>query len=501
MNNYFNRTFPEAEGMDSAKIWQFLQETQRQGLMLRSFLLLRHGHIVAETAKYPFLPKDKRLVYSCSKTFAGTAVGLAVKEGLLSINDPVLYFFPEYQNLQLDPRVHKMCIKHLLTMSTGHGNDSVGAMCNSNDSWAKVFLETPMSYDPGQKFVYDSGGTYMLSEIITRVTHKPMDEYLNERLFKPLKITDISWDRHGDISAGGWGVLIAPEDLAKLGALYLYNGVFDGQEILPQSWVESATSAQIPTGFSAPGGWSQGYGYQIWKNNQNSFRADGSFGQFCMVFPEEDMIIVTTSEDSNPGRIFPLIEKYLLTDLSPHPYADTIAYGNLKKHMMTWETPVIFPPSESYMEQRINGRSYIGTDNTGQEYNFEFNICSSRMDITINGIQHFQSSSVTYSHSRTNYVIMPPSVSPIIGTEQKNRCWLYSAHHEWINDGTLLLSVCFRETGHIQQWLFVFSDEQLYLFISNSCKKLFGMYPMKSDKNIDFGDMIITAQLKKEKEE
>ena len=491
MEKYFKRTTPETEGMDSMKIKLFLQELDHCNYNLRTFLLIRHGHMAAAVSKYPFLPEDKCLVYSCSKSFTGTAVGIAQKEGLLDINDYILDYFPEYATLELDPKVRHIKIRHLLTMSSGHGSDSVGDICNGDEDWIKTFLTRTMDFEPGEKFVYDSGGTYMLSEIISRISHQSMFDYLKERLFDPLHIKDVMWDRHGDVNTGAWGLFIAPEDLAKLGLLYLKKGVFEDQKILPEEWVTDATKHQIDTGFCDPLGWSCGYGYQIWKNNERSFRFDGAFGQLCMVFPDEDMIIVTTAEELNPARMFPLIETYLLNNLSDRPYSDTVTYGELKKFMMRWETPATYMPSESYMEQRLDHCIYETQDAGHEKYTFAFTINNSHMEIRVNQIHVIRSSAVSMAYGKTSYVIMPPSISPIIGPEQRLRQWHYSAHHEWINDGTLQVTIWYRETGHIQRWLFVFVENTVVITISNSIKRFFGLAPIKSDRNVDFGDIVL----------
>lgn len=492
MEKYFQRSIPEEQGVDSMNIKLFLQELDNRGYQMNAFLMLRHGKIVAEVAKYPVLLEDKRLVYSSSKSFTGTAIGIAVKEGLLDIEDKVLSFFQEYEDMELDDRVRRLTVKNLLTMSTGHGFDSIGAMCNGDSDWVKTFLTREMTYEPGEKFVYDSGGTYMLSEIISRVTGMPMVEYLKEKLFKPLHIMDVMWDFHGNVNTGGWGVLIAPEDLAKLGMLYLQKGIFEETQILTKEWVDEATRGQIPTEAVNSGGWSKAYGYQIWKNNENSFRTDGAFGQLCMVFPEEDMVVVTTAEEVNPARMYALIEKYLLSDLSDIPYGkNTIVYGELKKYLMSWEVPEIFAPSESYMEQILPDNEYVVRDAENKEHHILFDLTNSRMEMRIDDIQIIKSSKVTYADGKTRYVIMPPSVSPIIGEEQRTREWYYSARHEWVNDGTLQITIYYRETGHKQRWLLIFSEDQVEIVISNSCKRIFGLIPIKSDKNVDFGDMIL----------
>lgn len=147
---------------------------------------------------------------------------MAVKEGLVDIHRKALDYFPECQGLDMDPRAREITVENLLTMSTGHEKDTVGDMCNSeNTPWPEIFFTRKIAYEPGSHFVYNSGGTYMLSEIISRTTGMCLKDWLQSRVFKPLGITDVSWDTNGPVNTGAWGLLIAPRDLCKLGILYL----------------------------------------------------------------------------------------------------------------------------------------------------------------------------------------------------------------------------------------------------------------------------------------
>lgn len=153
-------------------------------------------------------------------------------------------------------------------MSTGHERDTVGDMCNSEGiPWPKIFFTRKMAYAPGEHFVYNSGGTYMLSEVISRATGKSLFQWLKEKLFEPLGITDVSWDVNGKVNTGAWGLLIAPRDLCKVGALYLNKGLWNGQRLLSEEWIDEATAPHVPTLGQGCAGWGQRYGYQIWENS------------------------------------------------------------------------------------------------------------------------------------------------------------------------------------------------------------------------------------------
>lgn len=227
MTQLFNKFYiPEDVGISSVAIAQFLKECDEINYKLRTLHIVRHDKAIAEVSKYPFCALDKRLVYSVSKTFTSTAIGIAVKEGLLRVDDFLLDYFPECRDLDMDDAARTIKICHLLTMSTGHGVDTVGDMCNGIRPWPEIFFTRKIVYEPGTHFVYNSGGTYMLSELISRVTGMCLKDWLQKHLFDPLEITDVSWDKHGDVNTGAWGLLIAPRDLTKLGLLYLHKGVY-----------------------------------------------------------------------------------------------------------------------------------------------------------------------------------------------------------------------------------------------------------------------------------
>lgn len=320
MTQLFNKFYiPEDVGISSVAIAQFLKECDAINYKLRTLHIVRHDKAIAEVSKYPFCALDKRLVYSVSKTFTSTAIGIAVKEGLLRVDDFLLDYFPECRDLDMDDAARTIKICHLLTMSTGHGVDTVGDMCNGIRPWPEIFFTRKIVYEPGTHFVYNSGGTYMLSELISRVTGMCLKDWLQTHLFDPLEITDVSWDKHGDVNTGAWGLLIAPRDLTKLGLLYLHKGVYNGIRILTEEWVTEASYPHISTNVQGCAGWGRHYGYQIWENSPGSYRADGAFGQYCMVFPKMDMVITTTAEETDGSRIFPLLEKYILNNITEQP--------------------------------------------------------------------------------------------------------------------------------------------------------------------------------------
>lgn len=187
------RTSPEKQGISSSSILDFINAAEKDKLGLHSLMIMRNGNIVAEGWWDPYKPDVNHVMHSLSKSFTSTAVGFAISEGLLTVDDPVIKFFPDDVPANASPYMAEMKVKHLLTMTTGHQADTSGPMRKGNEVWTKVFLSTAIPHQPGTYFLYDTGATYMLSAIVTKVTGKKVFDYLTPRLFKPLDIENIYW--------------------------------------------------------------------------------------------------------------------------------------------------------------------------------------------------------------------------------------------------------------------------------------------------------------------
>ncbi len=293
------RSTPEAQGISSAAIQAFIEAADKEINTMHSFMLVRHGQVIAECWWQPQTAETQHVLWSLSKSFTSTAVGLAVAEGKLSVEDPVLKFFPELAPAEPSENLKAMKVKDLLTMSTGHDKEP-RATAIQTEPWVKTFLAHPVVHKPGTKFVYNSQATYMQSAIVQKVTGKTVLEYLQPRLFEPLGIKNPTWDKSPQgVSIGGWGLFIKTEDIAKFGQLYLQKGKWNGKQLIPQDWVEVATSKQVENGPKPNSDWGQGYGYQFWKSRYGAYRGDGKDGQFCIVLPEQDAVIAITANTGN----------------------------------------------------------------------------------------------------------------------------------------------------------------------------------------------------------
>lgn len=312
------RSIPEAEGISSAAIIRFIDSYQKAKHELHSVMIIRHGKVITEGWWSPYRADLKHSMYSVSKSWTSTAVGFAVDERKLSVNDKVISFFPEYAGMASKPYIADLKVKDLLTMSVGHEKEQFENVFMQQD-WAKGFLQIPVVNVPGTKFLYNTLATYMLSAIVQKVTGQTVIDYLQPRLFAPLNISGIDWEvNYKGINTGGWGIRVKTEDMAKLGLLYLNHGQFNGQQILSADWVIEATGKQIEQSPAATqsqkdsSDWLQGYGYQFWRCRHNAFRADGAFGQYVVMMPEQDAVVVITSESLDLQDDLNMIWKYLL---------------------------------------------------------------------------------------------------------------------------------------------------------------------------------------------
>jgi CubicO group peptidase (beta-lactamase class C family) len=304
---------PAEQGMDAQKLADMLDKIQQDQLNLDSLLVIRNGYLVLEKYFGSFQQDTRHELYSCTKSFISTLVGIALDQGLIAgTEQPILGFFPGKAFANPDPQKETMTLEDLLTMRSGldweEGDPTYRAMYVSQD-WVKYVLDEPMAQPPGTQFLYCSGCTHVLSAIVQKATGMNTLDFAKRNLFEPLGITNLRWDTDSTgIPIGGWGLQITPRDMAKLGYLYLYGGEWDGQQIVSTAWVENATTRHTATDGT------MGYGYQWWiYPSLEGYTALGRYGQTIFVIPWADLVIVTTAPNlDNHDKIFQLIDDYIV---------------------------------------------------------------------------------------------------------------------------------------------------------------------------------------------
>ncbi|MEP7267380.1 MAG: serine hydrolase [Saprospiraceae bacterium] len=322
---------PESTGVLSEAINAYLQAANDSGLEHHGFIMARHGKIIAEAYWKPFAADHIHTLYSLSKSFTGTAVGLAIQEGYFKLTDKVYSFFPEHLPAALSDNLLNMEVRHALNMATGHVNDTMGPMrAGGTTSWVKTFLEQPVEKAPGTYFLYNTGSTYVCGAIVSKLTGMPIQEYLKTRLYQPLGITQSDWEVSPEgYNCGGYGLRVTTRDIIRFGQLYLNEGQLNGKQLLNQTYIHEATTSHIqskPIG----GDWGEGYGYQFWRCRHNFYRGDGAFGQYCIVMPEHNAVIAINSESSNMQKQMELIWEHLLPGIKSETLSkNKLAYKEL----------------------------------------------------------------------------------------------------------------------------------------------------------------------------
>lgn len=293
---------PEAMGVPGEAIEKTIRAIRGEhGLDLHSFLMLRGGKLIHEAYFRPGEPSKLHVMHSVSKSFLSTAIGLAQAQGALSIDDRLYDFFPEHKALCDSDFKRSVTLRHLLMMGSGFENREMEIFRGKNDL-VRNALSAPILHEPGTVFNYYTLGSYLLSAAFQKVLPEGVHLYLKRKVFAPLQIRHSRWNKCPQgIDFGGFGLYLSAYDMTKLGQLYLQNGSWEGQQLLPEAWVRDATAKQI--GNENPNvDWRQGYGYQFWRNAMGGFRADGMQGQYIIVLPEKDAVIVMTSK-LNPMQI------------------------------------------------------------------------------------------------------------------------------------------------------------------------------------------------------
>lgn len=384
------RSTPEAEGIPSSAILAFIEVLEQHEHPLdavHSFMLLRHGTVVAEGWWEPYRSEYPHMLYSLSKSFTSSAIGIAVAEGLLDLDDPVLTFFPDDAPANPSENLQAMTVKHLLTMNTGHHEDTVARVWGGpDDNWPRAFLSLPVEHEPGTWFVYNTAATYMLSVIITHLTGETLIDYLRPRLFDPLGIENPTWDTDPQgRSLGGSGLHITTDGIARFGQMYLQKGEWNGQRILPEAWIEEATRAHSDNSNTQTNpDWMVGYGYQFWRCRPDAYRADGAFGQYCIVMPEHDAVLAITSGVRDMQRILDCVWNHLLPAFREGALPENaVARTALTEKLASLALPVALGASTSAIASAVSGTSYTIKPNAFGIERVAFDFDADRAVVTI----------------------------------------------------------------------------------------------------------------------
>jgi CubicO group peptidase (beta-lactamase class C family) len=480
------RGAPETQGVSSLGVMAFLNAIARAGHELHSLMVASHGRIAVEGWWEPYRPESVHMLYSLTKSFTSTAVGFAVAEGRLQIDDPVTKFFPEELPRSVSSNLAALRVSHLLTMSSGHSTETNATSTESTD-WAKAFLAQPIANPPGSQFLYDSGNSYMLAAIVQKLSGEKLVDYLKPRLFDPLGIDTLTWetDPRG-LNIGGWGLSVTTETLVKFGQFYLQGGEWNGRQLLPREWVEQATKFRIQQP-AAPGAdldqlkktsdWHQGYGYQFWRCRHYAFRGDGAFGQFCIVLPDRNAVVAITSSLNDMQGVMNLVWNHLLPAIQNERMPpDSSSASKLKRMLGSLALSVPNGAASSATARNLAGKRFELEPNAmgAKRFSFDFSggICVFRME-TEKGASEVRCGLGKWVDGVTDMPGSPPRTrelaSPVADRPLQLKVAGASA---WPSEQTLEMHWRFYETPHHDKVVCRFDGDSVQIEFANSITML-----------------------------
>ena len=325
------RSTPEEQGVDSRMLKHLYKKlNDLPNVDIHHLMVLRHDKVIGEMHATPYRATDLHTLYSASKTVTAMAIGLAVDDGLLSIDDKMSKHLRDKMPATLSPALDSLTVRHVLMMAAGRKPDL--SIPEGDADWLTAWFAGDFA-NVGKRFTYDSMCTHALAMIVTRVTGKRVLDYVRERIFTPLHITEADWELAPDsVETAGWGLRLHAESEAKLGLLMLHEGNWQGKQLVSQQWMHEMTQMHISTQSPAPkaslktrivrflrGIWHTirswftgynidryylGYGYQtkaIQHPRAESFFAAGYGGQVIYVVPKLDMVFVINGRAANYG--------------------------------------------------------------------------------------------------------------------------------------------------------------------------------------------------------
>jgi|LSQX01.1.fsa_nt_gb CubicO group peptidase (beta-lactamase class C family) len=473
---------PESQGLSSQAVLDFIDDIEKNNLELHSFMVLRHGKVLAEGWWQPYRPDVAHTMFSVSKSIIGTAIGFAIAEGKIALNTKVYELFPEYVPKKISDAAKTLTVEHLLTMTSGKVET---IMYNTQKTgWISSYLKAPFISNPGRKFEYASENSYMLSAIIKRVSGQNAVDYLNPRLFEPLGIEKPFWETDtSGIEAGGWGLELKTEDMAKIIQCYLNRGKWNGRQVIPEFWAKTAGEEHIPKTPGVAPDHGSGYGYQIWRNSvPNSFRFDGVFSQMAIALEDYDACIVITGGEPIESAVLEAVWRHFTTDFKNEPLPENPeALEALKKRLGNLSLPRL-PDTKRrlWLENRINGKlikfpqgkktsiltvsdNFIRSKKSGELNNIRF--CFNDDYLEFCWTEKYDECRIKVGYG-SNFLI---STADIAGVKMT-----FASSCAWREDGDLEVWVRCIEHAQVKKLYFSFKNEKVRL--KNKCEK--GLYDL-----------------------
>lgn len=458
----FPEVSPESQGVSSQSILNFINKANECPYEWHGFILLRHGKKIAEAYWDPFHQGGKHTLYSLSKSFTSSAIGMLVDEGKIKVSDRVIDFFPDELPDEVSENLKKMTLHHLLCMNTGHDTDTMGMMRSNEDkTWVQNFLSHPVVHVPGSHFLYNTGATYMQSAIVSKVTGQKLNEYLKPRLFDPLQISDYDWEVSPQgIDTGGYGLRLSTESIARFGQLYLQEGQWEGQQLISREWISEATRYHTSSQDNDTD-WGQGYGYQFWRCKPGFYRGDGAFGQYCIVMPQYDAVLAINSESWDMGKSMQIAWETLLPGFSdsglPENRKSLQELCSLSKKLK-----LHIPASQPELVAKYSGSTLsFETDEN------PYGITKGSLKLTPTAIE-WMLDGKTMRFGYNEWIKNPASAYPLLSPDSNQKGVPFAGSATWISESSLELTLKFIEGIHSDKVMITLDQSRITMKPTNS---------------------------------
>jgi CubicO group peptidase (beta-lactamase class C family) len=452
---------PEEQGMSSGALADLIDTVGTR--MQDSLLIERHGRIVAEAYYAPYRPGIPHDLRSVTKSVIGTLTAIEIKGGLLdSTNHPVLDLFKDKQIENIDANKEAMTVQDLLNMTSGirwqedhyTPDETIMRMYHAPDRTAFV-LDQPMSDPPGSKFYYDSGNPYVLSAIITRATGMNAWDYAKQKLFAPLGIATARWtkpDAQG-VTDGEAGLWLDPRDMLKIGYLYLHEGMWDGQQIIPASWVAYAEAGKVPAKFGLH------YANLWWsKPEKGALMALGRHSQWILVLPKYDIVAAMTGympdDQYYPAvRLIDDIVAAVRSDhaLPPDPIGQSALAASIAAAANEQPLPVGGTP---VLQETVSGRTYKLDENT-------FHITTIKLRLTGKDPMWVLATNNGKPGAMTQYFPGPLGLDGRFRLAAPQWFGIAAARGRWVSDSSLEVERLILGYGATQRWTLTFDGNDV----------------------------------------
>lgn len=447
------RGSPTDAHVDSRAVLNFIDEVFANDLDLHSFMLYRHGAVVAEGWSWPYQNHRPHIMHSLTKSVTASGVGMAVDEGYFSLEDKVVSFFDEELPTVVSSELESLTVKDLLTMRAGHAKSVSGSVFRQvKTSWVSEFFKIPVVNAPGSEFLYSSALSFMLSAIVSKTTGETVRDFLQPRMFQPLGISGLTWGASPNgISSGGNGLTWTTADSLKLGILHLQMGVWNGRQLISRRWVEEATRSHVP---------GEGYGYHWWvENSADAYYALGAFGQFSIVFPKHDAVLAITAGIPRGSSLADIAWKYFPAAFggssSKSGIAASEALRNRTDNLRLLPEPRF---TTSPIAKQISGRIYTIEANDDNVTSIQFDFSNDKLDFRLTdhrgdhvvrvGLRDWIESDSSITGNKLHHQYQPAEMKVV-------------AHGHWWDAHTFEMTWQFVETAWVDHVVCRFFDDHI----------------------------------------